>query len=258
MRQKILGSTFRPVLAHFLRRARAIIATSPGYIESSPVLRRFRERCRVIPLGIETEKFERVDVEAVRRIREQYGARIVLGVGRLIYYKGFEHLVRAMRDVEGQLLIIGEGPLRGDLERQRDALNLRERVHFLGEVADAVPYFQAADVFALSSIARSEAFGIVQLEALACGLPVVNTRLASGVPFVSPDGVSGITIPPADSRALAAALNKLLADPSLRARYGEAGRRRVRAEFTAEVMAARTLALYREIVDSHASLNPAV
>ncbi|MGB8508041.1 MAG: glycosyltransferase, partial [Pyrinomonadaceae bacterium] len=189
VRQKIMGRAFRPVLEHFLRRARAIIVTSPDYLQSSPVLGRFRERCRVIPLGIAPEQFEGVDAEAVRRIRERYGPRIVLGVGRLIYYKGFAHLVRAMRDVEACLLIIGTGPLKRELEREREALGeQRGRVHFLGEVADAAPYFQAADVFALSSTARSEAFGIVQLEAMACGVPVVNTRLPSGVPYVSPDG----------------------------------------------------------------------
>lgn len=251
VRQKLMARAFGPVLYHFLRRCSAIIATSPDYVESSPVLRRFRQLCRVIPLGIATEKFERVDADAVRRIREQHGPRIVLGVGRLIYYKGFEHLVRAMREVEGRLLIIGEGPLKVELERERDALGPhRERVVFLGEVADAVSYFQAADVFALASVARSEAFGIVQLEAMACGLPVVNTRLDSGVAFVSPDGVSGITVPPADSSALAAALNRLLDDPALRARLGAAGRRRVREEFTADLMAERTLRLYREVLDA--------
>src|SRR2546423_2680296 len=202
VRQKILGRAFRPVLEHFLRRASAIIATSPDYVESSPVLKKFRERCRVIPLGVVPEQFERVDDRAVRDIRGRYGERVVLSVGRLIYYKGFAHLIRAMRDVEARLLVVGDGPLRRALERERDALgDLRERVVLLGEVADAAPYFRAADVFALASVARSEAFGVVQLEAMAAGLPVVNTRLASGVPFVSVDGLTGITVPPADPAA---------------------------------------------------------
>ena len=251
VRQKLLGRAFRPLLEHFLRRASAIIATSPGYIESSEVLTRFRERCRVIPLGIDARRFDRVDETEVRRLRARFGPRIVLGVGRLIYYKGFEHLIRAMRDVDARLLIIGEGPLRARLERERDALGPNaHRVVLLGDAGDAAPYFRAADVFALASTARSEAFGIVQLEAMACGVPVVNTRLASGVPFVSPNEVTGITVPPGDSRALAAALNKLLNDPELRAKYGEAGRRRVAEEFTAELMAGRTLRLYREVLDA--------
>jgi rhamnosyl/mannosyltransferase len=251
VRQRLTGRAFRPVLEYFLRRCSAVIATSPDYIESSPVLSKFRERCRVIPLGIVPEKFERVDEAAVRSIRERYGPRIVLGVGRLIYYKGFEHLIRAMRETEARLLVVGEGPLRRALEGERSALGeSRSRVVLLGEVGDAAPYFRAADVFALASTARSEAFGIVQLEAMACGVPVVNTRLASGVPFVSPDGLSGITVPPADPSALARALKRLLDDPSLRAKLGEAGRRRVHDEFTADLMAERTLELYREVADS--------
>jgi len=251
VRQKIMGRAFRPVLYRFLARASRIIATSPDYVESSPVLRDFIAKCRVIPLGIAAEKFENGDDdEATLRVRAQHGPRIVLGVGRLIYYKGFEHLIRAMRTVDSTLLIIGEGPLRADLERVRDSLGLGERVRFLGEVADAAPYFRAADVFALPSVARSEAFGIVQLEAMAAGVPVVNTRLASGVPFVSPDGVTGLTVAPADPEALAAALNRLLGDDSLRARLGEAGRRRVRTDFTADLMAERTMRLYDEVLGS--------
>ena len=248
VRQKILGRAFRPLLYHVLRRADRIIATSPNYVESSDVLRDFRERCRVIPLGIPTERFERADERAVREIRERYGPRVVLGVGRLVYYKGFEHLVRAMRGVEGQLVIVGEGPLRAALEREAEECGVGGRVHFAGEVEDVTPYFQAADVFAFPSTARSEAFGIVQLEAMASGVPVVNTALRSGVPYVSPDGVSGLTVPPGDAEALAAALRKLLGDASLRARLGAAGRRRAREEFGADLMAERTFRLYEEVL----------
>jgi rhamnosyl/mannosyltransferase len=138
--------------------------------------------------------------------------------------------------------------LRAGLEREARELGVAERVHFLGEVEDAAVYFRAADVFALPSTARSEAFGIVQLEAMACGVPVVNTRLDSGVPFVSPDGVTGLTVAPGEASALAAAINKLLNDPSLRARLGGAGRRRVRELFTADVMAEQTIRLYEEVM----------
>lgn len=247
VRQRVLGRAFRPVLYHFLRRADRVIATTPNYLESSPVLRDFRERCRVIPLGLPREAFTQVDEEAVQSIRRRFGPRLVLGVGRLVYYKGFEHLLRAMRDVRAQLVIVGCGPLRAALERERDALNLGGRVHLLGEVEEVRPYFRAADVFAFPSTARSEAFGLVQLEAMACGLPVVNTRLDSGVPYVSPHGETGLTVPPADPSALASALNLLLDDDELRARLGAAARRRVREEFDADVMAERTLRLYEEV-----------
>jgi glycosyltransferase involved in cell wall biosynthesis len=250
VRQKIMGRGFQPILDRFLRRAAAIIVTSDEYLDSSPVLRRFRERCRVIPLGIEAEKFRLVDEGAVKEIRAQFGDRIVVSVGRMIYYKGFEHLIRAMKGVEGRLLIIGDGPLRASLEELTRVEGLSERVAFLGQVDSVVPYLQAADVFALASIARSEAFGIVQLEAMACGKPVVNTRLASGVPFVSIDGLTGITVPPADAGALSVALNRLLREPNLRAQLGAVGRRRVEQEFSAALMAQRTMDLYEAVLRS--------
>lgn len=249
VRQRVAGAAFGPVLRRALGRAAAVVATSPNYVESSPVLSAYRARCRVIPYGIPFEQFARADPAAVADLRARYGRRTIISVGRLIYYKGFEHLIRAMTEVEGRLLVVGDGPLRGELEGLARRLGVAEKVTLLGEIQnrDVTPFYHASDVFALASTARSEAFGIVQLEAMAAGLPVVNTRLESGVPFVSPDGVSGVTVPPEDPSALAAALNRLLDDAALRATYGAAGRRRVGEEFSAEVMAARTLELYREI-----------
>ena len=248
IRQKVLGRAFEPILHRFLDRCTAIICTSPDYLESSPVLARHRERCHIVPFSIPLEPYRSPSSEAVRSIRERYGARLVLGVGRLIYYKGFEYLIEAMRHVRGRLLIIGDGPLRGELEEQARRHGVSDRVTLLGEVPDAVPYYHAADVFVLSSIARSEAFGLVQLEAMACGTPVVNTRLASGVPYVSPHGVSGLTVAPADPHALAQAISLLLDDPDLRCRLGDAGRRRVEEQFSAELMGDRTLELYRRVL----------
>jgi glycosyltransferase involved in cell wall biosynthesis len=248
IRQKMLSRAFWPVLKHALKKADAIIVGSPNYLETSTVLQRFREKCRVIPFGIPVEKFQQPDKAQVAKIREQYGARVVLGVGRLVYYKGFEFLIRAMKDVQASLLIIGDGPLRDELERETRSLKLQERVTFLTDVKDVRSYYHAADVFALPSIARSEAFGIVQLEAMACGVPVVNTKLDSGVTFVSPDGLTGLTVPPADPEALARAINSLLDDSTKRAAMGEAGRLRVEQEFSLEMMTRRTLELYGEVL----------
>ncbi|MGH7880616.1 MAG: glycosyltransferase, partial [Candidatus Binataceae bacterium] len=175
---------------------------------------------------------------------------IVLGVGRLVYYKGFEHLIRAMARVAGHLLIVGEGPRHLQLERAARVAGVGARVSFLGDLSrdELIATYHAADVFVLPAVARSEAFGIVQLEAMACGRPVVNTRVASGVPFVSIDSETGITVEPGAPEALSAALNLLLDDPELRARYGAAGAQRVRDHFDLATMLDRTLALYRQIL----------
>ncbi|MET0396208.1 MAG: glycosyltransferase [Longimicrobiaceae bacterium] len=243
VRQKVLDAAFQPILRRLLDRADAIVAATPNYVASSPTLARYRDRTHVIPYGIPIGGFERRD-DAVAALRERFGERMVLGVGRLVYYKGFEHLVEAMRAVDGHLVIVGTGPLRRPLEERVRALGLEDRVTLVGGVDDAVPFYHAARVFVLASIARSEAFGIVQIEAMACGRPVVNTQLDSGVPFVSRDGESGLTVPPADPAALAAAVNRLLDDDALRETLGRAARARVEREFSQEAMVRRFLALY--------------
>jgi glycosyltransferase involved in cell wall biosynthesis len=248
VRQKFLGAAFEPFLHAALRRSSAIIAASANYCKSSPVLARYQDRCHVIPYGIAVGQFQHVDSAMVDRIRKQYGARLVLAVGRLVYYKGFEYLVRAMSQVNGNLLIVGDGPLRGKLLDLTAQLGLGEKVHFAGNVpGDLTPYYHAADLFALPSVARSEAFGIVQIEAMAAGRPVVNTQLDSGVPYVSLHEETGLTVPPADPDALAKALNRLLDNGDLRESLGQAARARAYQEFSLETMTSRMMALYEQV-----------
>lgn len=248
LRQKLLKIGYLPLERLVFKRAAALVATSPDYLEFSPVLQAHKNRCRVIPFGIPHEKYLSPDLGQVEALRRRYGDRIILSVGRLVYYKGFEHLLAAMADVNAQLLIIGEGPLRFKLEKSAADAGVSERVHFLGEVPDVLPYYHAADVFVLASTERTESFGVVQLEAMACGKPVVNTNIATGVPFVSRNDVTGLTVPPGDAPALARALATLLDDPELRREYGSSAQRRVREEFGLELMLRRYRELYSEIV----------
>jgi rhamnosyl/mannosyltransferase len=250
VRQRFLAGMFRPVERVLVRRAIALVASSPNYLESSPTLSRNRDKCHVISYGIDSDEFRLRDPARVEGIRRCYGSRIVLAVGRLVYYKGFEYLIRAMANVRGHLVIVGDGPLHAQLQAEAARVGVSGRVAFLGDLdrAELLNRYHAADVFVLPSVARSEAFGIVQLEAMASGKPVINTRLASGVPSVSVDGETGITVEPADPAALAAAINLLLDQPLLRARYGAAAERHVRDHFNLATMTARTLALYEQIL----------
>jgi len=248
VRQKLMAKVFQPFLQQLLKRSSSIVASSSRYVATSAILSNYTDRCRVIPFGIPPDEFNTRDERAVNEIRKQFGPRLILSVGRLIYYKGFQYLIEAMRHIDGHLVIIGDGPLRTELANQVARLGLQQKVTLLGQVDDIAPYYHAAHVFALASVARSEAFGIVQLEAMACGKPVVNTNLDSGVPWVSQDGVTGITVPPRDPFALAAAITKLLDDDSLRAEYGQAARLRVEKEFTQDLMIARLLETYREVL----------
>jgi len=252
VRQRLLGLMFEPFLHALLRKSSAIIVSSPNYLQSSSILSAYKERCHLIPFGIALDTFESSDPSAIAAVRQQYGDRLIVSVGRLVYYKGFEYLIRAMTQIQGTLLIVGEGPLRNNLAELISDLGLAGRVHLLGRVSheELVSCYHAADAFVLPSIVRSEAFGIVQIEAMAAGLPVVNTQLDSGVPFVSVHGKTGLTVPPADSGALASAINRLLGDENLRRSLGNAARERARQEFSLDRMTSRTLALYDTVMGS--------
>jgi glycosyltransferase involved in cell wall biosynthesis len=249
VRQKLLGSAFSSILHRALNKSDAIIATSDNYLKTSHVLSAHLDRCHVIPLGIPLERFRYPDPHIVDWIRNQYGPSIVVALGRLVRYKGFDDLLRAMTKVDGHLLLIGNGPLREELEALSRSLGIHDRVTILSGVADVVPYYHAADVFVLPSINRSEAFGLVQLEAMACGKPVINTALNSGVPFVSRNEETGLTVPPSDPDALAGAITRLLRDPDLRTRLGTAAKLRAQTEFNVETMARRTLSLYDTVLN---------
>jgi glycosyltransferase involved in cell wall biosynthesis len=261
VRQRRLVRLYKPLERLLLNRSAAIIATSPPYIASSPVLAEHADRCHLIPFGIAAEQFDdaQVDQSAVRELRRRFGSRVVLAVGRLVHYKGIKFLIRAMAGVDAKLVIIGDGPLRADLEREAANNGTSGRVIFLGEVdGNLVNYFHASDVFALPSCERSEAFGIVQLEAMASGKPVVNTSIDTGVPYVSPDGVTGFTVASRSPDEMAAALTRLLDDPVLREKMGRAARARVVNEFGIAEMAARTLDLYRGVLSDKSKIIQAV
>lgn len=256
VRQKRLLKVYGPFMQRALARADAILVGSPNYVETSEALRPHRARCHVVPFGIDVSRFVRTPAReaAAAAVRARYGgAPLLMGVGRLVYYKGFDHAIRALREVEGaHLLLVGEGPLRTELEALARECGVAGRVHFLGNLGDEelLALYFACDAYVLSSVTRAEAFALVQLEALACGLPVINTALDSGVPFVSRHEESGLTVPPGDEAALAAAMRRMLAHPEQRRAWGEAGRARVLAEFTQARMGERVLAVYREVMDA--------
>lgn len=250
VRQKSLLRVYRPFLLRVLERADVITVSNPQYIASSPYLRPHVAKCVVIPHGQDTARFAAPSAEAnaeAESLRARYGPRIVLFVGLLRYYKGVSYLVDAMHRVDARLLIVGAGPEGEALRAQAAAPELRDRVAFLGRVSDQAlaGLYRACDVFVLPSIERSESWGAVQIEAMAAGKPVVCTELGTGTSYVNQHAVTGLVVPPRDAKALAAAINRLLADEGLRARLGNAARARALTELSKEVMVERILALYR-------------
>jgi rhamnosyl/mannosyltransferase len=248
VRQARLLKLYRPVLDQFLDDVDRILVTSPRLRDRSPFLAPYTDKCTVVPLSIDLEEYG--DYEGPEHDLPVGGGRpVILFVGRLIYYKGLEHLIDAMVEVDADLLIAGKGDRRESLERRARERGVEDRVSFLGYVDDELLHYcyDRADVFVLPSVAPSEGFGIVQLEAMAYGTPVINTDIPSGVPWVSRDGETGLTVPPEDPETLAEALNMLLADPELRERYGRNARQRVEGSFSRNRMVERTREVYREL-----------
>lgn len=244
--QRILKHAIVPYVDKLLQRSSAIIVSTSRLIDSSKIVARYREKCHVIPFPIDLTAFRAAVIpDKVAALRARAKRPIVLGIGRLVAYKGFDYLISAMDGVDAELWIVGDGPLRKQLEQQASAL--KGKVHFLGSVPDVENYHAAADLFVLSSVNRSEAYAIVQMEAMAAGKPVVNTALDSGVPYVSQSGESGLTVPPADAKALREAINILLGDSEMRDQMGKNGMRRVQSEFDISLVKQQTLELYRRM-----------
>jgi len=249
VRQKHLLRLYKPFLWKVLAKADRIIATSPHYVRSSPYLSRLADKCVVIPLGIDVRPFETVDNDRVQAIRQRYGSPLLLFVGKLRYYKGLQYLLNAMPKIEARLLVVGTGPMAEAWQALAENLGLQDKTFFLGEVPDEeMPlYYHACDSFVLPASHRSEAFGVVQIEAMACGKPVICTELGTGTSYVNVHGETGLVVPPRDPSALVQAINQLLADETLRRRLGERGRERAR-EFSKEAMVERIVGLYEELL----------
>jgi glycosyltransferase involved in cell wall biosynthesis len=195
-----------------------------------------------IPYGIDLERWTDRHPRA-NTVRAAYPGPLVVFLGRLCYYKGLDVLVTAAREVNATFLIIGDGPWRSRLERQAGGLG---NVRFLGPLgeSEAIAHLQAADVFAFPSTIRSEAFGLSQLKAMACGLPVVSSTLP-GVAWLNRHDETGLTVPPGDAAALTWALSLLLGDTDVRQRLAQGARRRAH-EFSRERMTAAHQALYAD------------
>ncbi len=243
---------YGPLLRRILRRADRILATSPPYIESSPWLHPIRDKCTVVPLGVDHRRFH-------PPTRPFDGPPTLLFVGRLRYYKGLDTLLRALPALPGvQLNVVGTGPMETAWQVLTHDLELDTRVHFLGEVSDAdLPLlYRQAHLFVLPANARSEAFGMVLLEAMASGLPCVSTELGTGTSWVVQDGVTGRVVPPHSPEAMAAAIGELLANPARLWEMGRAARARVEAEFTQERMVERVLNAYHTVARTNGKATP--
>lgn len=253
IRQRIALRAYEPLQNWLLRRADAIVATSPPYAESSPALVPWRDKVHMIPIGITDNRPAACSVKA-DTLRQRYGRRrMIFSLGRMTYYKGFDVLIDAAARLPDDCVVLigGDGELLPVYRDLIAARGLSDKVHLLGHVraGDLPSHIEACDVFCMPSTVRAEAYGVAMVEAMVMGKPIVATDIAgSGVPWVNVHGHTGLNVPVREPVALADALHELLAEADLRRLMGSAARRRYEAEFRAELMAQRVLDLYRRLV----------
>lgn len=253
VRQRRLGRLFEPFERRVYGRAALVLSDSADYVGGSPLLRRCGGKVQVLPLGIDLAPYLAPSAaarEEEARLRARLPGPLWVMVGRLVYYKGHQVALEALREAPGQLLIVGTGPLEEPLRRQAERLGLQGRVHFSGHLTpDAlVGALRAATALWFPSLARAESFGLAQVEALASGCPVINTAIPhSGVSWVSRHDESGLTVPVGDAPALARAARRLVEEPALRARLSAGAVARARSEFDWLTMGERSLELYRGV-----------
>jgi ABC-type polysaccharide/polyol phosphate export permease len=209
------------------------------------LLREFADKCHTVPFGIDVSKY---NLPAPRPDRVNARGRLVLACGRLVPYKGFDVLVRAAVDRSFEVWIVGEGRERLRLEELIKSLGVQDRVRLLGSVPESerVKLMCIADVFVMPSVSNAETFGLVQLEAMAAGRPVVNTSLDTAVPQVARHGIEAVTVPPGDPEKLGEAIDSLIADPERRRRMGEAARQRATTEYSTAAFSKGIETVYRE------------
>ncbi len=256
VRQRIRGFIFMPLVLLFLRRADQIIATSPKLMASSRVLRLFRRKVRIIPLGIDPALYH-TEPAVLKQTENKYGRDFILGVGRLVGYKGFEYLINAMEFIpDKKLIIVGSGLLEDKLKKLINKKGLTDRVLLVKSLSgkQLQAMYALAQIFVLSSISNNEAFGIVQLEAMYYGRPVVTTDLNTGVTYVNQHKKTGMVVKRKSAEALAAGINELLTNKRLFRQITKNNRNYILKNFTTDIMLKNYLACYKKVTGQ----NPAV
>lgn len=251
VRQRTLAKPVSALIRYFLAKAHRIVVATPRHIEFSDVLPRFAKKCAVVHFGVAPTDFAPPERPCLPRgVPAPDG--FFMFAGRLVYYKGLRVFLAAVAAAGVTAVIVGDGPERNALERMAGDLGLKDRVFFPGEVSrpELLTLYRRARAFVLPSIHKSEAFGIVQLEAMASRLPVISTDLPSGVPYVNKDGESGLVVRPGDAAALAGAIGRLRDDDVLREKLATGAYRRVTRHFSEEVMFGKLLEIYRDCFEN--------
>ncbi len=256
VRQRFLLSIYRPLMSRYLDAMDLIVATSPNYFATSEVLTEYADKVEVIPIGLDEPSYPAIDEQNrdLARARERYGEDFFLFVGVLRYYKGLHILLDAIRDAPYRVVIVGSGPVEGELKRQARQLAL-DNVVFAGFIPDRekMALFRLCRAVVFPSYLRAEAFGVTLLEGAMSSRALISAEVGSGTSHVNINGETGLVVPPGNSRALREAMDDLHRHPEKAREMGASARRRYETFFTGRLMGQRYADAYRRILARAAS-----
>ena len=249
IRQKTLLKLYRPLKNCFLSSVDRIVATSPNYLATSPVLNRFRDKVVEITYGLDKSTYPTPAPELIESWRAKLAGRFFLFVGMLRYYKGLHILLDAMQGIDYPVVIVGSGPVEIELKKHATQLGLKN-IHFLGALPDEdkVALLQLCYAVVFPSHLRSEAFGLSLLEGAMYGKPMISSEIGTGTSYINVNGETGLVVQPSDPRAFREAMRFLWESPIIATEMGKRAELRYWELFTAEQMASSYAALYQELL----------
>lgn len=249
VRQKLLLQLYRPLKQQFLKSVDHIVATSPNYLQTSGVLQALVDKTSVIPIGLDHETYPKPDQDLVKYYKALFGERFFLFIGAFRYYKGLQFLIEAARKVPYPIVIVGSGPIEGELKADAQRYELKN-IFFVGQVSEEnkSALLEASYGVIFPSHLRSEAFGVTLLEGAMFGKPLISCEIGTGTTYVNIDQETGLVSPPSDPNALANAMSWLWTHPIEAKEMGQRAHARYKTLFTAKKMAQSYFDLYQKLL----------
>lgn len=250
VKQKALAIIYSPLMNKFLHSVDAIVAASPNYVKTSPVLTRYLNKVSVIPYGLDESFYLNAQQENIHKWHEKFPEGFFLFIGTFRYYKGLHILIEAAKNSDFPIVIVGAGPIEQELKDQAHQLGI-ENIYFLGALGDTdkAALLSLSTCIVFPSHLRSEAFGISLLEGALYSKPLISSEIGTGTTYINIDNETGLVVPPNDPIALREAMDRLWQDKTLNQRLGKGAKARFEQLFTSNRMIESYINLYKSLIE---------